>query len=95
MVVGCLTVSLQVPSSTSLKDKRQVVRSLNARIRQTFNVTVAEVGDLDLWQSAVIGVACISTDSRHVDEMCQKVLRYIDDHGEALITGSHFEILHV
>jgi len=72
------------------------VRSLTARIRSTFNVTVAEVGDLDLWQSAIIGAACISTEAKHVDEMCQKVLRFIDDHADgALITGSHFEVLHV
>jgi uncharacterized protein YlxP (DUF503 family) len=95
MVVGALTVNLQVPTSTSLKDKRQVVRSLTARLRQTFNVAVAEVGDQDLWQSAIIGVVCVSSDSRHADEMCQKVLRFVDDHGEALVMGSRFELLHV
>ena len=57
MVVGTLTITLQVPHSTSLKEKRQVVRSLTARLRQAFNAAVAEVGDQDLWQSAVIGVA--------------------------------------
>jgi uncharacterized protein YlxP (DUF503 family) len=95
MVIGSLTVNLQVPTSTSLKDKRQVVRSLVARLRQTFNVAVAEVGDQDLWQSAVIGVVCVSADSRHADEMCQKVLKFVDDHGEALVTGSRFELVHV
>ena len=55
MVVGTLTINLQVPSSKSLKDKRQVIRSLTARLRQTFNVAVAEVGDQDLWQAAVVG----------------------------------------
>ena len=95
MVIGTLTVTLQVPDSTSLKDKRQVVRSLTAKLRNTFNVAVAEVADQDLWQSAVIGVACVSDDSRHADEMCQKVLRFVDDHGEALVLGSHFELIHV
>lgn len=95
MVIGALTVTLQVPESLSLKDKRQVVRSLTARLRQTFNVAVAEVGDQDLWQSAVIGVVCVSSDSRHADEMSQKVLRFVDDHGEALVLGSRFELLHV
>ena len=95
MVIGTLVLRLQVPGSESLKDKRQVVRSLVARLRHTFNVAVAEVGDLDLWQSAQLGVACVSTDARHADEMCQKVLRFVDDHGEALVTGSHFELIHV
>ena len=95
MVVGTLTIRLQVPDSSSLKDKRQVVRSLTARLRQTFNVGVAEVGDQDLWQSAVIGIACVSSDTRHADEMCQKVLRFVDGNADALVTGSHFELVHV
>ena len=87
MVVGTLTVTIQVPDSESLKDKRQVVRSLTAKLRNKFNVAVAEVGDQNLWQSAVIGVACVSSDGQHADEMCQKVLRFVDDHGEALVTS--------
>jgi uncharacterized protein len=95
MVIGTLTVTLQVPDSESLKDKRQVVRSLTSRLRNTFNIAVAEVGDQDLWQSAVIGIACVSSDPRHADEMCQKVLRFVDDNGEALVLGSHFELIHL
>jgi uncharacterized protein YlxP (DUF503 family) len=95
MVVGALTLTVQVPESTSLKEKRMVVRSLTSRIRQTFNVAVAEVGDQDLWQSAVLGIVCISGDGRHADEMCQKVLRFVDDHGEALVLNSRFELVHL
>jgi len=95
MVVGTLTVTLQVPNSRSLKDKRQVIRSMTSRLRHTFNVAVAEVGDLDLWQSAVLGVACVSENGRHADEICQKVLRFVDDQGESLITASHFELVHL
>ncbi|HXO15313.1 MAG TPA: DUF503 domain-containing protein [Steroidobacteraceae bacterium] len=95
MVIGTLTITLQVPDSASLKDKRQVVRSLTARIRQRFNVAVAEVEDQNLWQSAVIGIACVSADGRHADEMCQKVLRFVDERGDALILDSRFELVHV
>lgn len=95
MVVGTLTVTIQVPDSKSLKDKRQVVRSLTSKVRNKFNVAVAEVSDQNLWQSAVIGIACVSADGQHADEMCQKVLRFVDDHGEALVTGSHFELVHL
>jgi len=95
MVIGTLAITLQVPDSASLKDKRQVVRSLTARIRQKFNVAVAEVEDQNLWQSAVIGIACVSADGRHADEMCQKVLRFVDERGDALILDSRFELVHV
>jgi len=95
MVIGALSVTLQVPDSTSLKEKRQVVRSITARLRNTFNVAVAEVGDQNLWQSAIIGIVCISGDSRHADEMCQKVLKFVDDDGNALVLASRFELVHV
>ena len=95
MVLGTLTITLHVPDSGSLKEKRQVVRSLTARLRQTFNASVAEVGDQDLWQSAVIGIVCVSSEARHADEMCQKILRFVDGNADALVTGSRFELVHV
>lgn len=94
MVIGSLTVSLHIPHSRSLKEKRTVVRSVTARLRQQFNVAVAEVDDQDTWQLATLGVVCVSADARHADEMCQKALRLIEAQGEALITRSRFELLH-
>ncbi|MGH7686410.1 MAG: DUF503 domain-containing protein [Candidatus Dormibacteria bacterium] len=94
MVLGTLTITLQVPDSGSLKDKRHVVRSLTSRLRQTFNAAVAEVGDQDLWQSAVIGVVCVSADARHADEMCQKILNFVEGNADALVTASRFELIH-
>ncbi|HEV7679390.1 MAG TPA: DUF503 domain-containing protein [Candidatus Dormibacteraeota bacterium] len=95
MVIGALTLTLQVPESQSLKDKRQVISSLLARVRRQFNVAAAEVGDQDTWQVATLGVVCVSNDRRHADEMCQKVLRWVEDDGEALLGGSHFELLNL
>ena len=95
MVVGALSIWLQVPDSGSLKAKRQVVRSLLTRLRHTFNVAAAEVGDQDLWQSAELGVVCVSADARHADEICQKVLSFVDNDGEAVLTRSSFEIVHL
>jgi uncharacterized protein YlxP (DUF503 family) len=95
MVIGSLQVTVLVPDSGSLKDKRMVVRSITSRVRQTFGVAVAEVGDLDAWQSAVLGIACVSTSSRHADEICQKVLRYIENDSDGLVSASHFELIHV
>jgi uncharacterized protein YlxP (DUF503 family) len=94
MVIGSLTVTVHVPESHSLKEKRQVVQSLVARLRRTFNIAVAEVGDQDTWQLATIGIACVSGDPRHADEMCQKVLRHLENEGEAQVTRSRFELIH-
>ncbi len=78
MVVGVLTVELQVPASRSLKDKRQVVRSLTARLRNSYNVAVAEVDHLDSWQLATLGVAAVAGDLAYVQGLLQHVVDYIE-----------------
>jgi hypothetical protein len=95
VVIGTLQVTVQVPDSQSLKDKRMVVRSITSRVRQTFAVAVAEVGELDTWQTAVVGVACVSNSARHADEVCQKVLAYIENDADGVISASRFEIIHL
>jgi uncharacterized protein YlxP (DUF503 family) len=95
VVVGALTLTVHVPDSHSLKEKRQVVSSLLARIRRQFNVAAAEVGDQDTWQLATLGVVCVSGDRRHADEMCQKVLRWVEEDGEALLGETHFELVNL
>jgi uncharacterized protein len=95
VVVGALTLTVHVPESHSLKEKRQVVGSLLARLRRQFNVAAAEVGDLDTWQLATIGVVCVSGDRRHADEMCQKVVRWVEDDGEAVLGESRFEMVNL
>ena len=95
MVIGSLQVTILVPDSGSLKEKRMVVRSITSRVRQSFGVAVAEVGDLDTWQSAILGVACVSNSARHADEVCQKVLRYIENDADGMVSASHFELVHL
>jgi uncharacterized protein YlxP (DUF503 family) len=95
VVIGTLQLTIQVPESQSLKDKRMVVRSITSRVRQTFGVAVAEVGDQDIWQTAVIGVACVSNSARHADEVCQKVLAYVENDADGVLSGSKFEVVHL
>jgi uncharacterized protein len=95
MVIGTLQITVLVPDSQSLKDKRMVVRSITSRVRQAFAVAVAEVGDQDTWQSAVIGVACVSNNARHADEVCQKVLAYVANDADGVVSNSRFELVHL
>ena len=95
MVIGTLQITVLVPDSRSLKEKRMVVRSITSRVRQTFAVAVAEVGDQDAWQSAVIGVACVSNSARHADEVCQKVLTYVENDADGVVSNSRFELVHL
>lgn len=72
MVIGLLTVEIFIPDSGSLKSKRFVVKSLKDRLRNRFNVSVAEEQN-NLWQRTVIAVAAVSNSEGHVKEVMQKV----------------------
>ena len=77
MNVGICRVGLRVPENSSLKGKRQVVKSITSRIRSRFNVSVAEVDDHDLWQVATIGVCCVSNDKRYTNQVLSKVVDFV------------------
>jgi uncharacterized protein len=68
MPIGLLTLEIHIPDARSLKDKRQVLRSLKDRLRAHFNVAVAELEHHELWQRAVVGVVSISGDGKHLEE---------------------------
>ena len=78
MPVGLLTLDLYIQHAQSLKDKRQVLRSLKDRLRAKFNVDIVELEHHDTWQRSVIGVVTLSNEERHVEESLQQVLAEAD-----------------
>jgi uncharacterized protein YlxP (DUF503 family) len=78
MNVGVARVSLRIPENMDLKGKRQVVKSIIGRVKSRFDVAVAEVDDNDSWQTATIGVCCISNNKRHSNEVLSKVVSFIE-----------------
>jgi uncharacterized protein YlxP (DUF503 family) len=95
MTVGLCTVSLRLPENHSLKGKRQVLKSLIARLHNRFNVSAAEVGDHDSWQMATLGVSCVSTDERHADQVMASVIAFIrSERLDAEIVDVETEVLH-
>jgi uncharacterized protein len=74
MPVGLLTLEIHIPDSRSLKDKRQVLRSLKDRLRARFNVAIAELDHQDTWQRSVVGVVTISADEQHLEQSLAAVL---------------------
>ena len=96
MNVGICKISLRIPENSSLKSKRQVVKPVIARIRNKFDVAVAEVGDNDLWQVATIGVCCVSNDRRHANQVLSRVVDFIvNSHFDVEILDYEIEILAV
>jgi len=78
MVVASVCIGCLVRDSSSLKDKRQVIRSLKDRIRSHFNVSVAEVDHQDLWQLATIGVSVVAVDAQSARHVLEQVIRFVE-----------------
>lgn len=93
MIVGLCTVELYIPDGHSLKAKRQVLLSLKDRLRDKFNVSVAEVGDQDLWQKAVLGIACVANEGTHVNQVLAQALNVIRSAPNIEMVRSRIELL--
>jgi uncharacterized protein len=93
IIVGLCTVELFIPESQSLKDKRQVLLSLKDRLREKFNLSVAEVDGQDLWQKAVLGLACVANEGRYVNQVCDQALNLIRNVPAVEIIQSRVELL--
>jgi uncharacterized protein YlxP (DUF503 family) len=89
VVIGIARVVIHIPGSRSLKDKRQVVRSVLSRVQHEFRLAAAEVDEQDRWQLAVLGLACVSSDPRHCDEILAKATSFV---GRNLADGHVLEV---
>ncbi|HUI74264.1 MAG TPA: DUF503 domain-containing protein [Candidatus Acidoferrum sp.] len=78
MAVGLLILELHISDARSLKDKRHVLRSLKDRLREKFNVAVAELDHEDVWQRSTVGIVTLSNEEQHVEESLQRVLEESD-----------------
>jgi uncharacterized protein YlxP (DUF503 family) len=93
MIVGLCTVELYLPNGHSLKAKRQVLLSLKDRLRHKFNISVAEVGDEELWQKAVLGIACVANESSYVNQVLDQAINVIRSVPTIELVQSHIEML--
>jgi uncharacterized protein YlxP (DUF503 family) len=93
MVVGVETIELYILGSQSLKDKRQVLHSLKDRLHGKFNLSVAEVDGQDLWQKAVIGLACVANEAGHVNQVLEQALNMIKSIPAIEVARTHRELL--
>jgi len=93
MIVAVGTFEMHFPEVHSLKEKRQIVRSLIDRVRARFNASIAEVADNDLWQKGRIGVAMVANDKVLLEQMAQKIDDIINDNSQAEILDSYWDYL--
>ncbi|HEV8341358.1 MAG TPA: DUF503 domain-containing protein [Candidatus Binatia bacterium] len=92
MVVGVLKLSLILAENHSLKEKRGVLKKIQARVSNQFNISVTECGDQDLWQSSVLGFSVVGSSRQVVEATLEKVVDFVDQLGLAQVSDSETEL---
>ncbi|UOD34871.1 DUF503 domain-containing protein [Deferribacteraceae bacterium V6Fe1] len=93
MIIGVLNILLEIPSAFSLKEKRRVLNSLKAKLKSKFNISVAEIGEKDIWNRAEIGVVLVSDDTSFCNEQLGKVVDFVDNQHDVVVLEINQEIL--
>lgn len=93
MLVGLLSIELHLPEADSLKSKRIILRSLRDRIKNKFNVSIAEVDGNDIWQRSVLGVACVGNETNIINNVLNKVRDIILNTPSVELLNSRIEML--
>jgi len=88
-----MKVELYIPGTTSLKEKRFVLKSVKTRIQNRFNVSIAEVDWMDKWQRTCLGIVCVSNDHRFLESTLAKVVNAIEQESRVEMTDQRMEIL--
>ena len=96
MIIGACILELHLPGVRSLKQKRGIIKSLNAQIRKKFNAAVAEVDLHDVWQSSTIGISVVSTNAHHAEEMLENIAGWIERNRPDIdLLEQSIEIIHI
>jgi len=93
MLVGTLKITLDIPWANSLKDKRAVVKSLAAKLRDKFGVSVAEVDSQDVHRTAVLGIACVGSSTGAIDSVLDHILNWLEASSQAPVISVRREII--
>ncbi|GAV22123.1 DUF503 domain-containing protein [Carboxydothermus pertinax] len=86
MIIGVLTLELYIPQSQSLKEKRMVLKSITEKIKYHYNVSIAEVGNQNLWQRSTLALAAVSLKKDDLEKVFGKIENLIEQNGNVLIT---------
>lgn len=93
MVIGTCSIEIHIPESNSLKSKRQILRRIKDRIKNRFNVSIAEVENNDLWQRTTLGVAVVANQGKYVNQLLSQVIEQLNKESGVVVLDYHLEIL--
>ncbi|HLX60117.1 MAG TPA: DUF503 domain-containing protein [Planctomycetota bacterium] len=93
MWIAILRLALLIPGARSLKDRRQAVKSLKERIRNRFDAACNEVGDLETWNRAYLGIALVGNEKRTLEDLAAEISRYAQNDAQVQVTGFEKDFL--
>lgn len=93
MKIGNCIIEIYIPTTSSLKEKRSVVKGLKDRIRNKFNVSISEIDRNDNHKISVIAVAAVSRDRKHIDKILSSIVNYMEKQKQFEVINYRTEIL--
>jgi uncharacterized protein YlxP (DUF503 family) len=93
MIIGVLKLSLYIPSSQSLKDKRMILNSFKQKLRNNFNVSITSLDDEDKWQKEDLAVVCVGKNSRLVNQYLNEVVSFVEGIGSLELIDYKLELI--
>ncbi len=93
MKVGCCSIKFFLHGNRSLKEKRRVIRAIKDRLKNKFNISIAEIGDQDVWQNLHLGIVAVGSDKKYLDGLMNQVVSAIDNMHLAEMTNCQFKVL--
>jgi len=94
MVIGFGTISLRLPENNTLKGKRKIIKSILGKMKNTFNVSAAEVDYNDIHRKSEIGFSMVGNETGHINSKMDKLINMVDDSGLAELIDTQIEIMH-
>lgn len=92
MLVGVCSVEIHIPESNSLKSKRQILRRIKDRIKNRFNVSIAEVENNNLWQRTTLGIAAVANEAKYVNQLLSQVVESLNHESGVVVLDYWIEI---
>jgi len=93
LVVGICQIDMEITNGSSLKSKRRVLKSIKDRIRSEFNISIAEIGDYDLWKRAKIGMACVGNEEGYVNGVLSQAVELISSNGNVIVLDYEISVI--
>ena len=95
MFIGTLKFEIIIPGSSSLKDKRRIIQSLQNKIKSKFNVSIAEIDYQDKWQRAVIGLCFVNSEKKEIESIREKIKEIVFNNTDIMVINELSEIIYL